>query len=269
MHLAFNFALAVLALPFVKPMMALVSKVLPDASTATLPFEASALDPAALDRPSRGLDCAARELLRMGHKIEQMLRAVGLLYDTWDETGAKAIRQQDEAVKQMHFDVKIYLARLGRSGLDEDLSRRSMELATISTSLEAASDAITRNMLQLARRLNTESVKFSEQGRQEIDDFSDRVLSNVQLALNVMMNQNPGEARELVAAKEKVRSIEQRLQRNHLGRLRTGLVDSIETSNVHQETLRALKQVNTSFSMVGYPILSKSGDLLDSRLAEI
>jgi hypothetical protein len=74
-------------------------------------------------------------------------------------------------------------------------------------------------------------------------------------------------ARELVAAKEKVRKVEQKLQRNHIGRLREGLAESIETSNIHQETLRALKQINTAFCMVGYPILLKSGDLLKSRLA--
>jgi phosphate:Na+ symporter len=82
-----------------------------------------------------------------------------------------------------------------------------------------------------------------------------------------MMNHNPAEARELVAAKEKVRKVEQKLQRSHIGRLREGLVESIETSNIHQETLRALKQINTAFSMVGHPILLKSGELLKSRLA--
>ena len=60
--------------------------------------------------------------------------------------------------------------------------------------------------------------------------------------------------------------VEQKLQRSHIGRLREGLADSIETSNIHQETLRALKQINTAFAQVGYPILHKSGDLLKSRL---
>jgi len=64
-----------------------------------------------------------------------------------------------------------------------------------------------------------------------------------------------------------VRKVEQKLQRSHIGRLREGLVESIETSNIHQETLRALKQINTAFSMVGHPILLKSGDLLKSRLS--
>ena len=122
-------------------------------------------------------------------------------------------------------------------------------------------------MLDLAKRLNEQNLQFSSQGREEIRDFAERVQSNVQLGLNVMMNQNPSEARALVAAKEKVRKVEQKLQRSHIGRLREGLAESIETSNIHQETLRALKQINTAFSMIGHPILLKSGDLLKSRLA--
>ena len=268
LHLVFNLALALVALPFVGPLTALLVRAIPDkpAEDASLDIS-SALDPSALDRPQRGLDCAARELLGMGQKIEQMLLAVEPLYDHWNAAGGKLIREQDLKIKTMHLNVKLYLAKLGQKVLDEDLSRRSMELASISSSLDAASDAIARIMLELAERLDSQNLKFSAEGREEIHDFSDQVQSNVQLALNVMMNQNPAEARELVAAKEKIRRVEQNLQRNHIGRLREGLAESIDTSNIHQETLRALKQINTAFSMVGYPILLKSGDLLESRLA--
>lgn len=269
LHLAFNLALAIAALPFVAPLIALLTRMMADRPADDKPLEAAtALDPAALDRPQRGLDCAARELLGMGQKIEQMLIAVEPLYDNWNANAGKLIRDQDMTIKKMHLNVKLYLAKLGQKGLDEELSRRSMELASISSSLDSASDAIARIMVELAKRLDTQKLKFSPQGREEISAFSDRVQSNVQLALNVMMNQNPAEARELVAAKEKVRQVEQKLQRNHIGRLREGLAESIDTSNIHQETLRALKQINTAFSMVGYPILLKSGDLLESRLAD-
>ncbi|WP_386626353.1 Na/Pi cotransporter family protein [Sulfitobacter geojensis] len=267
LHLVFNVAVAVVALPFTVSVTRVIARVLTDKSAATLTLDAgSALDPAALERPSRGLDCAARELLDMGQRIEKMLIAVEPLYDTWNSLGAQAIEDQDRTIKRMHLEIKLYLAKLGQKGLNEELSRRSMDLASISTSLDAASDAITRTMLELTQRMHAQGVHFSPKGREEIGDFLDRVSGNVQLALNVMMNQNPAEARELVAAKEKVRRVEQKLQRHHLERLREGLVESIETSNIHQETLRALKQINTSFSMVGYPILAKSGDLLKSRL---
>ena len=267
LHLAFNVALALVALPFVGPITAALSYLMVEKANPNVALNAaSALDPNLLDRPQRAIDCSARELLGMGQKIEQMLVAVEPLYDQWNTVTAAMISDQDKAIKQTHLDIKLYLARLGQKGMDEDLSRRSMELASISSSLDSASDTITRTMLELAKRLDTQQLQFSPQGRDEIRDFSDRVQSNVQLALNVMMNQNPAEARELVAAKEKVRKVEQKLQRSHIGRLREGLAESIETSNIHQETLRALKQINTAFSMVGHPILLKSGDLLKSRL---
>ncbi|MGX9356683.1 Na/Pi cotransporter family protein [Roseobacteraceae bacterium S113] len=268
LHLAFNVGLALVALPFVGLITAVVSYFMPEKPDQPGGLEqASALDPALLDRPGRAIDCAARELLGMGQKIEQMLNTVEPLYDQWNAATASLISNQDKAIKQTHLELKLYLARLGQKGLDEDLSRRSMELASIASNLDSASDTIARIMLELAKRLDLQNVQFSPQGREEIRDFADRVQSNVQLALNVMMNQNPAEARELVAAKEKVRKVEQKLQRSHIGRLREGLSESIETSNIHQETLRALKQINAAFSMVGHPILLKSGDLLKSRLA--
>tara|TARA_B110000444_G_scaffold99344_1_gene94131 strand:+ start:99 stop:1754 length:1656 start_codon:yes stop_codon:yes gene_type:complete len=267
LHLAFNLLLAAVALPFVSLLTAVMTRLMTDShNSEDVPQTVSALDPSALDRPQRGLDCTARELLGMGQKIEHMLISAELLYDRWSDQSATMVRDQDALIQKMHLDVKLYLAQLGKKGLDEDLGRRSMEFASISSSLASASDTITRIMLDLAQRLDAQNLNFSTQGRAEIGNFSDRVHNNVQLALNVMMNQNPAEARELVEAKEKVRKVEQKLQRSHIGRLREGLADSIETSNIHQETLRALKQINTAFAQVGYPILHKSGDLLKSRL---
>tara|TARA_B100000768_G_scaffold37852_1_gene36516 strand:+ start:4547 stop:6184 length:1638 start_codon:yes stop_codon:yes gene_type:complete len=261
-HLIFNLSLLILALPFVGLVNKLLSQFMLERLSGSDSIKnISTLDPAALNRPQRGLDCAARELLGIGQKIEQMLISVKPLYNSWDSGTAKIIKSQDKTIKLMHLDVKLYLAKLGKIGLDEDQSTRSMELAAISSSFDAASSAIASNMLSLARRLENKGLHFSKKGSKEINDFSDRILSNVQLALNVMMNQNPGEAEELVAAKNKIRTVEQKLQRQHIGRLREGLAESIETSNIHQETLRALKQINTSFCIVGYSILSKSDDI--------
>ena len=268
LHLVFNLVLVIAALPLIYPVINLIQFIVTENAHVNDTFGSiSALDPTAINRPSRGLDCAARELLIMGQKIERMLIEVEILYRDWSTISATAIAKQNKEIKEMHHEVKLYLAKLGQTGLEKDFARRSMELALISTGLDAASDTIARTILKLAKRLNTQGVKFSDEGRKEINRFWDRTLGNVQLALNVMMTQNPSEARELIAAKEKVARVEQKLQRLHLGRLRKGLFDSIESSNIHQETLRALKQINASFAMVGYPILAKSGDLLKSRLA--
>lgn len=269
LHLAFNLVLALVALPLTGAAARLAALLMPERTDPARGLErVSALDPLALDVPERALACAAREVLRIGEAIEAMLRTVLTLYDHWDDDTARAIQANEKLVDKMHFDTKLYLAQVHRGGLDDETARQSLDLSTTAINLESAGDAIARNMLGLAQRMHAEGLAFSEEGRQELGDFHDRVLSNVQLALNVMMTLDPDAARELVEEKDAVRDVEQHLQRSHLDRLRQGMAESIETSNIHQETLRALKQVNTAFTMVAYPILAEKGDLLASRLSD-
>lgn len=269
LHLLFNVALALASLPVLGVLAALAEAVLPERKDTAADLDRpSALDDTTLARPAQALTCVAREVLRMGETVETMLRAAGPLIEQWDEPTARAIREKDKTIRNMHVDIKAFLARLNRTELNDAESRQSGDLATIAFNLEAASDAIARNFVDLAQRLHRDGVSFSQKGAEEINDFHDRVLTNAQLALNVLMTQDPEAARELVTAKERVRNVERRLQRQHLTRLREGVAESFETSGIHQETLRVLKLVNTSFSMIGYPILSQTGDLLSSRLAD-
>ena len=43
---------------------------------------------------------------------------------------------------------------------------------------------------------------------------------------------------------------------SYLDRLRQGLVESIETSGLHIDTLRDLKRINFHFNAIGYAVLS-------------
>jgi phosphate:Na+ symporter len=266
LHFVFNAALLVLALPFTGPALRAIRAMIPPAPKPARLDRVSALDPAALTQPDRALACATRELLQMGESVETILRSVIRLYDQWDDTTATAIRSKEDEIDTIHINTKLYLAKLQRDNTDESVMARAMELADMAVNLESAGNAIADTMLGLAARLDQAGLRFSETGGNEIRDFHDRVLTNAQAALNVLMTSSPDAARALVEEKDHVRDIEQALQRSHLERLKQGLSESIETSNIHQETLRALKQVNSAFTMIAYPILSETGDLLASRL---
>ncbi|MDC3303513.1 Na/Pi symporter, partial [bacterium] len=91
-HLIFNLSLLILALPFVGLVNKLLSQFMLERLNGSDSIKnISTLDPAALNRPQRGLDCAARELLGIGQKIEQMLISVKPLYNSWDSGTAKII----------------------------------------------------------------------------------------------------------------------------------------------------------------------------------
>jgi len=268
LHLLFNLVLLVVSLPLVGPLMRISKMMVPDAPQRQAEgVWHSALDPSVQDQPKRAFACAQSELVKMGHRIEIMLRATIGLFDRYDSATAKAQRAELQALSQMSLDIRTYLSRVRSRDPDENTSNRAFELSGIAVNLEAGADVIARKMVDLARLKDAENLDFSSEGRRELSDFHDVVLRNVQHGISVLMSEDIGLARDLVEQKEQVRDLEQHLQRKHLKRLRKGLAETFETSAIHLDLLRALKMLNTSFAMIAYPLLEDRGELLESRLA--
>lgn len=267
LHLVFNAVVAVAALPMIPLVLRLIEAIEPRAPSERAGRRISALDPDAISDPNRALACASREVLRIGECIHAMLvPSLGLMRE-WDDTTAASIARLERDVDKMHFETKLYVASLQEEPLDEDQTRRALAIASIATGFEEAGDLIATKLVGMARRMGTEGLAFSPEGWRDLEDFHDRIAANAQRSLDVLMTRDPGGARQVVEEKDSVRRLEQNLQRRHLDRLRAGTPASIETSNLHQEGLRALKQINTAFSMAAYPIAEEAGDLLSSRLA--
>jgi phosphate:Na+ symporter len=264
-HIAFNASVLLLALPFSGLLLRAAKLVLP--TPATPPdLAVTALDPAAVTDPLRALACARREILRMGEEIEAMLRAVLPLYQTWDDGAAEGIRLREVRVDRMHFHTKLYLSRLMGACPGPATAEPAADLVTLASHLEAAGDEISSTLLGMAERVHAETRRFSPDGWSELRDFHDRVAGNVQLALQVIMTPEPDTARALIEEKDALRTIEERLQVSHLARLQKGLVESVETSNIHQQTLRSLKAVNTAFAAAAHPTLREAGEIGTTRL---
>lgn len=266
LHLAFNLGIALLALPVVPAVLRLLENLLPEAAAQKAPADVSALDETALGNPDQALACASREVLKMGETVRGILSLSLGLYRNWDADTAHAIEIREQQIDGMHFRIKLYIARLQQGQLSESQSRQAMDMATFANSLEEAGDQISTNMLELAQQMHNRGFEFSDKGWQELTEFHEQVVGNSQLALNVLMTRDEDSALGVVEAKDRLRKLEKTMQISHLERLRRGNPASIETSNLHQETIRSLKQVNTSFSIMAYPIAEEAGALLSSRL---
>ncbi len=268
-HLAFNLALLAFGLPLIRPLMNAAARVLPDPPAAASERVArSALDHTVQNQPKRAFACAQRELVEMGNRIEGMLREAMGLFETYDDAVAQRLRADMKDVARTSLDLRVYLSGIRSNDPDEDTGTRAFDLSGVAVNLEAGADVIVRKMVELSRRKHSEKLSFSDEGWSELSDFHDTVLRNVQHGITVLMTGDIGLARELVEQKEKVRELEQTLERAHLKRLRQGLTESIETSAIHLELLRAMKMLNTSFAMIAYPLLEEQGELLESRLAD-
>jgi phosphate:Na+ symporter len=269
LHLAFNAALVLLGLPLVGLAHRLVRRLLPERAGTEGPLgpRTSALDPSLVTSPHLALASATREILYMAEIIERMLAPVMDLYESGDRERMKAIRRMDAEVNQAHSDIKLYLAEITRAELGPEDARRALELTNAAINMEHVGDLIAKGLLKLADQKAAEQLNFSREGWAELSDLHDRVMANIQLALNVLVSGDVETARQLVAEKDRMRELERLSHERHLRRLQTGTPESVETSEIHLETIRALKQINSLFASVAYPILTEAGELLQTRLA--
>ena len=66
--------------------------------------------------------------------------------------------------------------------------------------------------------------------------------------------------------KDQLRDREKETSASHFLRLREGTARSIETSSIHLDTIRDLKQINSLLASMAYPVLEERGLLTGSRL---
>src|SRR5690606_23225120 len=229
------------------PIRRLASVLVPDprAAEEAAAEARSALDPSAMATPALALASARRELLRMGEILGSMLVPVPDLLEDWRPEGAERIRRQEAEVDRLHSDVKFYLAQLGRKGLSADEARRAGELTGYAISLEHAGDLVAKSLLGLAEKKAARGLSFSVEGWQEITRLHARVQANLELALNVLISGDPASARTLAQEKSVMRDLERESHQRHLARLQSGKIESIETSGLHLEAVRALKEINS------------------------
>lgn len=267
LHLIFNIALLVVGLFALRPTLWLSQKLLPEtAQPANDNRPRTLLDPTVQTQPLRAFGCVQRELVDISNRVENMLRDAMPLFETYNAFTAKALREQANDITQASLNLRVYISGVRSEDKSVDTGVRAFALAGSAVNIEAAADVVGRQITDLAKRKHTEKVNFSDEGWRELTDFHDTVLRNIQHGITVLMTEDIGLARDLVAQKEQIRSLEQSLSKEHLKRLRNGSNDTVETSSLHLGLLRALKALNTSFAMIAYPLLTEKGELRGSRL---
>ncbi len=270
-HVVFNATVLVLALPFLRLLERPFMRLLPDQSAMASENglkAPTALDRSVLDRPAQAIASVTREVLRMGELVSAMAAPVMELYKSGDKAAIKAVRAADHEVNKTLDAIRRYVADIERTNMTKAQSRRLRELVEYAISLEAAGDVISKNLMVQAGVMRRDNLHLTEAGRAELEALHERVMNNMSLAMNVLVSEDIESARLLMGEKAELAARERKSRKKHLKRLREGDERSFDTSDIHLETLRALKDLNARVSAIAYPILYRHGQLLETRLVE-
>jgi phosphate:Na+ symporter len=270
-HILFNVLLVLIGMPLAGLVFGLAERLTlmnaPENPADTLAAtELSALSEAALDTPSQALANATREVVRVCETVEIMLKRIMELYEQADDAKIKALAELDDRVDRKHAAIKLYLAKVTIRPMTESEALRCQELIGACVKLEQVGDIIVRNMLIHVKKKFDRGLEFTEEGWRELAAFHASVLANARLAFNVLISRDPETARQLVEEKDRLRDLEKSSSQSHFLRLRDGTARSVETSSIHLDTIRDLKQINSLLASMAYPVLEEQGLLRGSRL---
>ncbi len=271
-HIAFNALLVISALPFCQRMAGPMRALMPAPQSASFEKGAAAgisvLDARAIRSPVQAIADLKRELLRMSGLVENMFRPTLALYDTADRRLARDIRAMDEDVNDSLASIRSYVSALSRDQFGKARIKTARDMLEYAIRLETAGDVVAKRLTVLADDLHRKGLNFSKDGRSELERIHESIIANMQLASDVLISDDLESARLLSLEKTDLKRAERDSRKRHLKRLRDGLANSIETSDIHLETLRALREFNSHIAAIAYPILYLNGQLLETRLIE-
>ena len=272
-HTLFNLALAAAFLPWIGGYARLIARLLPQKDEGLEPGAPLYLDPAIRETPALALGAATRESLRMADTLEAMLAGLRVEIAAPSRGGIEEVKRQDDVLDRLNSAIKAYLISIAPLIAPEALrpgdGERLAQILAFAANLEHAGDVIDRNLLSVAKRLQR-GVAFSPEGEADLVRLVDRVAANVRLAASVFVTGDEAAARRLVAEKEALRAVEADAIAAHYARLQSGNVSTVETSSLHLDALRDLKQVNSHLiEGAAYPVLSSKGALLPTRLRSV
>ncbi len=268
-HVLFNVTLAVVFIGLTDKVAAFVEKWLPDSKDRVPQTEPRFLDAAAIDTPALALANAARETLRIGDTIEQMLNGMIEVMRTNHTPRIEEIILLDDDVDRLYTAVKLYLTQISREALDERDSRRWTEIISLTINLEHVGDILERIMQDLRDKMISQRLRFSEAGMGEISELHAKLVVNLRLGLSVFLNGDVKSAQQLLVEKERFRDLERAYHDSHLDRLAGQTLQSIETSSLHLDIISDMRRINSFFCSTAYPILEQAGQLRKSRLKSV
>jgi phosphate:Na+ symporter len=256
-HTFFNLGISALFLPFSPVAARAIAALVPEQERGDNPFKTRYLDDRYLDQPALAIGQATREALRMGDVAQAMLRDAITVLRTDNQELLEDVERRDDQLDYLEREIKLFLSRLGRETMSPDLAQKEIAIISFIGNLENIGDIIDKNLMELARKKLYQGRRFSEAGEAELIEFHAMVSKNLERAIAAFAANDRTLAQEVLDQRPIIRQRERELRESHLARLRRGLAESLETSEIHLDVLTNLKRISSHVTALVFPILEE------------
>jgi phosphate:Na+ symporter len=116
-------------------------------------------------------------------------------------------------------------------------------MISIVKDMETIGDLIHRNMVPLIPKKHALETDFSDEGREELMIYHEKVCSQLYLLKESFAERDAEKAREIMLEERKYLDLESQYRIRHLQRMLCKRCESLETHEVHMELMDLMKQI--------------------------
>ncbi len=244
-HLAFNLALALLFLPFIRFGIWFLCKLLPEARPTEL-FGPKYLDKKALETPALAFAQAKQELLRIANLTKDLyrdsLKMFGRALDA--DRVLLEMEERDDKIDLLERAVRFYLTRISQETLSEEQADQEMALLSVGNDLEGIGDIISKELSRLAQKKQKRGRVFSLEGWEDIQRLHQSGQESFNLAIAAFAAPHEELTRKSLHQGRHFDALEEDLRESHIARLHAQKPESFETSSIHLDVLGNFRRIN-------------------------
>ncbi|MBI5365870.1 MAG: Na/Pi symporter, partial [Planctomycetes bacterium] len=255
-HSAFNVLLTLLFLPFLGPFARLLERIVPG-SVAQKRFGPEFILPQYLKVTALAVQLAHREVVRMAEVTRGLVARCMEVFLAQDAQVLEALRLEDDKVDILRHAITRYLTSLTESELTPEQGRRSIQILRTVQKIEDIGDLVSREIIHLGRKMISENIRFSPEGMAQLIEYHANVLKSYDAGIEAIRSDDPAQAKRLTEQKIQFVEQEKEFHRAHIDRLRRGLVETQESSNIHLDLLTNLRRINSHVVDIAYSILDE------------
>lgn len=247
-HTVFNIVLTFALLPFTKFAAIFIEWVLPhvpDNEKESI-YKTKYLEESLISTPTLALNLTKAEIIRVANKVQKMVEQILIPFFNNNSEVIDKILEIETEVNYLNIKTVQYLTMISQQSLQEEQADEVFQMMYCITELEQIGDVVSKRLVPLANKRMDLNLSFSEEGKQEIEDYHLRSMKQISRAIDVLKDVNLQEAKRMEKKYKKYRLMEMDLRRTHFDRLKDKMPKTIETSQMHLELIDLLKRISSN-----------------------
>ena len=273
-HTIFNVTLALLFLPFTALFGKMILKILPDKKQELeLKPAVAYLDNNMIQTPVLAINLARAEISRMAKLLERMLRAIIVPFmsdpnlirreaslepeekklllrevPSRDEyfpqlSLIEGLDMREEKIDYLQSKIKEYLIAISRQNVSASHADEIYGMMSIIKDMESIGDIVHRNMLPLIAKKQAIELDFSEEGKEELMIYHEKVCRQIKLLKEAFAQKDLDKADLIMDSERKYLDLESQYRVRHLERLLSEQHQTVRTHEIHVELMDLMKQI--------------------------